>query len=256
MSAKPTKYVCKSCHAEQELMFRPKDGKVYCPECVALMEEEAVVAVVVSPRFLEARDKVEAKIKERSLADDAVVYQRKVLSHLLECGEYFKEDFVDEVNKPSELSKFLGLSKRPTEADKVCVDNALTAVGYAFPATLPRGEKFTFEVPYIMEAAGWAFMNGPTDTFNTRFTALADAVAANSMYLICAKQAANKIGHMVVITTDGNKTAYLTDAQKQPNNYSVYMYVGWRYGAAPASRPKPYRKINLATGRFDGSWVS
>lgn len=256
MSAKPLKYTCPICESKQEIMFRPKDGKVYCAECAAVMKEEAEAEVVLSPRFLEARVKVEARIKEKSLAEAAVVYQRKVLSHLLECGEFFKEDFVDEVNKPSELNKFLGVTKRPTDADKVCVDNALTAVGYAFPATLPRGEKFTFEVPCIMETAGWTFMNGPGDIFKTKFTALADAVEANTMYLICAKQVSNKIGHMVVITTAGDKTAYLTDAQKQPNNYGVYMYVGWRYGAVPASRPKPYRKINLATGRFDGDWVS
>lgn len=102
-----------------------------------------------------------------------------------------------------------------------------------------------------MQSAGWTSMNGAQDTFRSWFTVLATKVAPSSMYLVCAKQDANEIAHMIVVTTsDSVDDAFVTDAQKQSNNYGVYRYVAWRYGAAPTARPTPYRKVDLKTGQF------
>ncbi|MBC7781475.1 MAG: hypothetical protein H7125_15375 [Proteobacteria bacterium] len=104
-----------------------------------------------------------------------------------------------------------------------------------------------------MQSAGWTSMNVAQDTFRSWFTVLATKVAPSSMYLVCAKQDANEIAHMIVVTTsDSVDDAFVTDAQKQSNNYGVYRYVAWRYGAAdavPEGRPEDraiHRAVDLA----------
>jgi hypothetical protein len=102
-----------------------------------------------------------------------------------------------------------------------------------------------------MEKAGWDAMNNSTDTFASDFTKLDERVEGGKLYLICAKRPSSDIGHMVVLTTNDDAShAYITDAQKQPINYGLYKFVGWLYGDAPMSRPRPYREVDLSTGKF------
>lgn len=185
-------------------------------------------------------------------------YQKSVIEDVTSRAFFFKKDFIDEMNRPIELAKFIGKSLRSTHNDKTCVDNALKAVSFAFPKHLPKGEKFTFEVPYIMKLAGREFMNKDDDIFKSKFTTLADKVSAGKMYLVCTKMSSNEIGHMILLTVNSNNEAFVTDTQKQPNNYCVYEYVAWKSNKTVTTIPVPYRFIDLSTGRFskDKPWVN
>jgi hypothetical protein len=182
-------------------------------------------------------------------------YQRKVVESLNAAPWYFRQDFIDEMSKDQEFKKFTGQVDRPKDPGKVCVDNALAASNYAFPDWYPKGEKFTFELPYLLSQTGFKSINDDSDIFKSSFTTLANKLQAGQMYLIVAKKLDEKIGHMVILTTDTTSNAFLTDKQKLAFNYGLYNYIGWHYGVAPSTRPRPFKQINLLTGTLaQGSW--
>jgi hypothetical protein len=219
-----------------------------CPECNQRM---ASAEPPVDPTFAEAVKKVRTKLADKWEAS----YQQKVCDNLERGAWFFRADFIDEMSKPTELAKFVDPTKRPLDPGKVCVDNALAAVAYAFPIWYPKGEKFTFELPYLLQETGFASMNDATDVFKTSFKALAGKVANGQMVLVVAKKESEKIGHMVVITTDGQGNAFLTDAQKLAFDYGLYNHIAWRYGAAPVAPPRPCKPVTLSTGKLSGSWT-
>jgi hypothetical protein len=184
-------------------------------------------------------------------------FQKSVIGDVTTRPYFFKQDFISEMNRPIELAKFTGKSVRSSHKDKICVDNALKAVSFAFPKDYPKGEKFTFEVPYIMKLAGWEFMNKDDDIFKSKFTTLEAKVSPNKVYLVCTKLSSNEIGHMIVLTVNSKKEAFVTDAQKQPNNYGIYEFIAWKSKQDVTTIPFPYRPIDLSTGQFpkDKTWV-
>jgi hypothetical protein len=177
-------------------------------------------------------------------------YQKAVVEDVSTRPYFFKQDFISEMRREIELAKFTSKTKRPDSKDKICVDNALRAVKYGFPSDYPKGEKFTFEVPYIMKRADWVFINKDDDIFKSKFTMLEKKVSPNKVYLVCTKMPSNEIGHMIVLTVNSESEAFVSDAQKQPNNYSLYEYVAWKAKQNLSNIPVPYRPIDLSIGKF------
>src|SRR5262245_38396834 len=71
-------------------------------------------------------------------------------------------------------------------AGDVCVDNAMNNAGTELPDGCPVGEKFTFEIPYIMQTAGWTHMafchNAPILT--KEFAEFRKSVQSKRQYLV------------------------------------------------------------------------
>jgi hypothetical protein len=145
----------------------------------------------------------------------------------------------------------------------VCVDNALKAVGMALPAGCPPGEKYTFEVPYIMQNAGWTYMDyssrvpmlqAPMSEFLER----AQTEPAARVYLVVRSEHAGAAeSHMIVVyaTAAGrNQEAWIHDAQKLTNNYANGYCEVWMSPSGAETKKSPYCSFDLDTARM-GDWV-
>ncbi len=222
------------------------DTLAWCPRCGKKASPYKPPAL-----FTNAVKEIEILLNNppRTISMTHKTHARSVMQYLSRCDQYFKDDFLDEIKKPTELPKFVGLSTRPNGLSVVCVDNALTSAGTPRPATCPAGEKFTFELPYLMNACGWTLVNHlniHTQLLKTM------SVHPNSIYLVDVKAPGNPISHMVIITTGANPTAdcWITDKQKLNTDYSNATYLAWRSNnAAPSPPPKPYRAFDLSQGK-------
>ncbi len=214
-----------------------------CSECGRLMVSAAQPQ---NPNFSEQVKHVNLAMGKKYKNS----YQKAVIDDVGTRPYFFKQDFINEMKRGIEFDRFIGKTKRPDSKDKDCVDNALKAAKYAFPGNHPKGEKYTFEVPYIMKRADWDFINKDNDIFKSNFKMLENKVSPNSVYLVLTKKSFNEIGHMIVLAVKSKNEAFVCDAQKQPTDYSLYEYVAWKSKQELTSIPVPYRPIDLSTGKF------
>jgi hypothetical protein len=190
-------------------------------------------------------------------------YIEKVLQ-FLDLNHKFRADFIEEMGKQVDFTKFVRNSGhvRATSERDICVDNALRAVGANLPQGCPAGEKYTFEVPCIMEACGWTYMDysrnrpmlqAPFSTFLGR----AQQETGGRVYLVVrSEHAGASESHMIVVyaTAQGaTQQAWIHDVQKQPNNYAEGYCEVWMSLTAAATPRKPYCTLDLRTGKI-GAW--
>jgi len=92
----------------------------------------------------------------RGGADDPYnTYRGQVLEHLKKLTklQFLKQDFLADMQNKTDVDKWLGHIDRSTKPTAMCVYNALCNVQKNQLDPSPRGEKFTWEVDYILRTA-------------------------------------------------------------------------------------------------------
>lgn len=182
-----------------------------------------------------------------------------VLTYLLSAeGRKFQADFETEMAKDIDIRKFCGAIGRSGKAGDVCVDNALAAAGVQLPPGCPAGEKYSFEVPYMMQAIGWPYLGtcAKRGLLETRLSSVRGYLRSNPQptkrqyLLVWTQNKGSSESHMVqLVVAAQNKGAWLHDPQKQPNNYTEGYCEAWSNPLAYAGKVKgPYCSFNLDTG--------
>lgn len=224
-----------------------------CPTCGLKM--------VNNPQLLKLREadpfpRLANKVRDACATQSAEhKYMRAVVGYLESAeGKKFQSDFNVEMNKDTDFGKFTKNDPARSEAaGDICVDNAMTNAGCDLPAGCPWGEKFTFEVPYIMQQIGWvhmAFCKGAV-LLNAEFSAFRKAVKANRQYLVqWTQNKGQSESHMICITLDGSGSAVIYDPQEQPNNYSMGYCEAWENPKPGGAALTPNCTLDLKTGKI------
>lgn len=215
-----------------------QDHAKKCSECEKPLSAtwEAAAEETVEQRFVALLTKVKAKFDKKNKHHAGWVLP--MLDHLSNSAEYFKADFVSELYKASEseglnainLAKLADPEKRAAEFSTSCVDQALDKLKtqVELPAEYPKGEKFDFELPFLLKSK-WSFLNtGANPPFTKTVKDLLRAAKAGESYLVIYRMTdAAKIGHAVFITVSSKGTPFLYDAQKNTGKLGNCKYVGW-----------------------------
>jgi hypothetical protein len=239
--------------------------KPRCGVCAQLLtiDREKDVAEKTGPNT--PYDKTKRRVLEAiDAGSDLGKYCAKVLA-FLDTHHKFRHDFITELDKPIDLGKFTknsGETKRATDNKSSCTDFAFEYVGVALPPGCPKGEKFSFETPYIMETAGWTYLdycrnrpllNAPFSMF--RVNAAKEAVWRKYL-VVWALEAGKTESHMFAVIVEPNgKAAWLYDPQQQAANYTKGFCEVWMNPEAGGSKPDDsYCALDLGTGE-KGEWV-
>jgi hypothetical protein len=182
-------------------------------------------------------------------------YQKKVIEFLKTTAfTAFQADFIDEMQKPTELGKFTkNVPARATSKYTVCFDNAMAEAGFALPEGCPVGEKFNFEIPFIMSTMEWKHMDFckalPT-VFTKKFLDFLGEVQGGYSYMLATQpNASSPIGHMIFIYVDDDKSeGWLHDPQMLKMPYKDHVCEAWESPYATGGKQKPGCTVNLQTG--------
>lgn len=79
-------------------------------------------------------------------------YRSKVLDHLRTATQlqFLKQDFLADMQNESDVEKWLGYTPRSQAPTVMCVYNALCEVKKSHLDPSPKGEKFTWEIDYLL----------------------------------------------------------------------------------------------------------
>lgn len=253
--------VCKK-KGEQQTLTLDSSKNPRCSQCAQLLtnvvKTDVKVAAVPGTPYEKAKKRVLDARGNTPLGN----YVANVVK-FLDVNHKFRNDFIEEMDKDVDFTKFVKNASpaRATSARDICVDNALRAVGANLPVGCPEGEKYTFEVPYIMQAAGWTYLDysqnrpmlqAPISTFRGRAR---QETGARVYLLVRSEQAGATESHMVVVyvTAQGpSQEAWIHDVQEQNNSYASGFCEVWMMASAAAPR-RPFCSLDLQTGAI-GTW--
>ncbi len=170
-------------------------------------------------------------------------YRAKVLEKLGAMGSAaMQADCISDVSKAADLEKFLGTKVRLTGRGVCCVDQAITLAGLGdnIGTAFPTGEKFTWELPHLMEN----LLRCPRyKTGNLAAYSTWESQATRSKKFMVAFFTANslaRIGHMMLVTHDSDGTMHFKDSQdlasgwNPAGNYVLAWEVPGSNGVVPA----------------------
>ncbi len=249
-------FECKKCK-DGETHVRPVDittikpGRpVLCPDCRKPMKKTSAALANVAP--LTFTDLVK-KVTEAM----AFGFKGSYCAAVIDCltkdthGQKYQPDFTLEMRKDTEVRKFIGTDKRAAIADKICFDNAMRNAGFEAPPGFPEGEKFDFEIPYIMKHAKWVYVDifHGKPLFTVKFTDFLAKVKVGHQYMVSTRQNTNSmIGHMLCITIEGSG-GWIYDPQKQPINYTDWFCEAWESPEAGGKSLDPKCTLDLRNGK-------
>jgi hypothetical protein len=218
--------------------------------------------------FIAARNSVEAKFLENRSTENTKSYCRGVMDSFMSeprrsgyvdgYAVAFKDQFIQAMKKETSLNGFVSCL-RPRDAQKQCVDNALTASQSRLSVGHPQGEKEEWEMPYILHCANWqlASTSGYTWMAMSGFlTQVCNRANLRTQYVLVARPPGNTNSHAILLTVDGSsrqKSFWITDRQKAANDYSTQECIAWSRPTLLdniAGIPLPKKEINLT-----GAWV-
>jgi hypothetical protein len=185
-------------------------------------------------------------------------YQKKVIDYLNSSAATFKSDFVTEMKKDEDFKKFTGQKERENTRTTNCFDNAIDFAGSALPLGCPVGEKFDFEIPYIMNTIQWTYLTPSRGGFfsSTFAEFLAKAKTGYSYLLATRPTATSTIGHMITVYMDPEEgRPWLYDPQKQGLTYETCVCEAWESPAEAGSTMRPGCWLNATTGKRDREWL-
>src|SRR5262249_17010965 len=86
-------------------------------------------------------------------------YQKQAIDYLVTNNlAGLKTDFLEEMSKEEDYKKFVGQKPRANTDQTNCFDNAfVNYAGGELPDGCPAGEKYEFEMPYLMSTINWPF---------------------------------------------------------------------------------------------------
>lgn len=252
----------RACKAYGGPEFNVEQDDIKPPRCGQCLLPLTVVRSTLAPvqQSQTPLQKTFAKVQQtRAQNTPQGRYVDAVLAYLQsEGGRKFRADFETEMAKDIDVRKFCGVTGRSGKAGDVCVDNALTAAGVALPAGCPAGEKYSFEVPYMMQAINWPYLAtcAKRGLLETRLASVRGYLRSNPQptkrqyLLVWTQNKGSSESHMVqLVVAAQNKGAWLHDPQKQPNNYTVGYCEAWSNPVAYTGKVKgPYCSFNLDTG--------
>lgn len=239
-------YKCGKCQKTKEQKWQKPVPKC----CGGFMEEVTGGIAPVVVTF----DSLAKKVADELGANYNGSYCKSVIDFLKTNADAqkFKGDFESEMRKGTELKKFAGKSPRANIADKICFDNALRNAGFEPPPGFTWGEKFDFEIPYIMDYGEWTYMavfqgNQP---FSVKFPDFLATVQAGYQYMVATRQtSAASIGHMICITINADgESGWIYDPQKQPMKYTDWVCEAWESSATGGKSLDPKCTLDVATG--------
>jgi hypothetical protein len=251
-------YECKKCkdgksHVHAIDITDLKPGKpVLCPTCAKPMKKTSAAMADLAPAtFADMVKKVSGAM--------GFGYKGSYCAAVIDCltndthGQKFQPDFTLEMRKDTEVRKFIGADKRAAIADKICFDNAMGNAGFAAPPGFPKGEKFDFEIPYILKHAEWLYMDvfHGKPLFTVKFTEFLAKVKAGHQYMVSTRQNTNsQIGHMLCITIDGSgANGWIYDPQRQPMNYVGWFCEAWESPETGGESLDPKCTLDLRSGK-------
>ena len=251
-------YECKKCE-DGKSHIRPiditaiKPGKpVLCVECSKPMKKASAAMANIAPVTFPDMVKKVADAK-------GISFKGSYCAAVIDCltkdvhGQKFQSDFISEIRKDTELRKFIGTDKRAVIADKICFDNAMNNARFEAPPGFPAGEKFDFEIPYILQHAAWPYMaifHGKP-LFSVKFPDFLATVQAGHQYMVATRQKSDSpIGHMICITIDGNgANGWIYDPQKQPIKYVDWVCEAWESPEVGGASLEPKCTLDLRNGK-------
>ena len=223
-----------------------------CPSCqTKMVNNPSLMVEREADPFKGLADRVRRECATQSPSHQ---YVRAVVDFLdSDDGKKFQGDFNAEMKKEIDFGKFTKNNPARSElAGDVCVDNAMNNAGTELPDGCPVGEKFTFEIPYIMQTAGWTHMafchNAPILT--KEFAEFRKSVQSKRQYLVVWTQNKGQSeSHMICITVDGSRSAMIHDPQEQPNNYAGGFCEAWESPSPGGAALNPRCSLDLKTGK-------
>jgi hypothetical protein len=179
-------------------------------------------------------------------------YCQAVMNSLLTYGAPLKATFVADMKQNAFLEVFVKAS-RADDPQKRCLDDALAAAGARKSPGHPVGEKFDWEIPYIMDFAQWQIAFGTGVAWGD-LSAFLGRCADGKQYLVMTRLKGKADGHTILITKVAG-TLWISDKQRQNYTYNICDCIAWLRPGTVASTavPKPKRKVTEA-GKFDGDW--
>jgi hypothetical protein len=229
-----------------------------CKHCKLHMKGPLAPGPVVVARPFDydaAVAKVRAKLAGNA-SQPTKDYCEAVMTSLLKYADSLKAAFVEDMKHDAHLAVFVSPS-RANDDQKKCVDNAVTEAKAPKAAGHPVGEKFDWEIPYIMNVAGWQIASGPEVAWVDMSEVLQTIAKGTNgtQYLVSAKFKAKADGHTILVTRI-DKTLWVSDRQKQLYDYRTCDCIAWSRPGTVAAKdvPGPKRKITTEA-KLDGNWM-
>ena len=221
--AKPPTYTCQSTTCRWPGSGTPHSK---CPFCQQAVQGPQPIAAAT---FASTRDQVVSKLDSINAFRDTKFYCNAVMESLENITSGLRETFIANMQNPQYLTTFV-TNPRANDAQKRCVDNALSRGSGVQSRGYPMGEKFEWEMPYIMTTAGWLLFTGNTYAFEDMPTVLgrcADALGG-TQFMFLAMPRGKTDGHAILITKFSN-ALWVTDPQRAPNQYNLnHNCIAWR----------------------------
>jgi hypothetical protein len=129
----------------------------------------------------------------------------------------------------------------------------MAEAGFNLPEGCPEGEKFNFEIPFIMSTMEWKhmdFCNGLPTVFTKTFKDFLGAVQGGYSYMLATQATATSpIGHMIFIYVDEDESeGWLHDPQMLKLPYKDHVCEAWESPYPAGGKQKPGCTVNLTTG--------
>jgi hypothetical protein len=184
-------------------------------------------------------------------------YQKKVIDYLSQSNlTGYKDDFVAEMKKPEDFGKFVGTKARENTDTTNCFDNSFVwYAGAELPPLCPIGEKFDFEIPYLLSTFGWKYLGNGTKCYAMQVSKLLTTVREGYSYLVMTREnAAYTIGHTITLYVPSKGVIWLHDPQMIEPPSTTSVWEAWESGKQLGSTQKPGCYMNVKTGKREGEW--
>jgi hypothetical protein len=183
-------------------------------------------------------------------------YCEAVMTYLQANATALKDTFVEDIKKDAYVDVFVN-ANRANDVQKRCVDDALKRASAPMAVGHPTGEKFDWEIPYIMSVAGWDRLAAGAGKYWMSMVDFLGQCQPGQQYLLASRPRGSADGHTILITNSGG-TLWVSDVQEQGYNYGQCDCIAWKRPAAADGKafavPLPKRQVTTA-GAFSGSWV-
>jgi hypothetical protein len=203
--------------------------------------------------YYAAVDKVNTKLDgTNNITQATKTYCRAVMAYLPTHAAPLKASFVTDMKQDADLNVFVN-ANRANDVQKRCVDDALNRARALKSPGHPVGEKYDWEIPYIMSFAQWPIASGGAVAWVDLSTFLGRC-AAGTQYVVMTRLRGQPHGHTILITKIG-ETLWISDKQEQNYDYSKCECIAWSRPGTVTSGDVPKPKIEITeAGKFDGDW--
>jgi hypothetical protein len=245
-------WVCKDEKCEYATKPIELPGIKPCPKCKKQMKKTE------APKQVVTFEGLAGKVKEALPNTYNASFQKQIIDYLTQKNlAGYKADFVAEMKKPEDFSKFVGKKARENTSTTDCFDNAFVRyAGAELPALCPVGEKYDFEIPYLMHTFGWKYLGNAVQCFTMKFTAMLKVVRPGYSYLVATRvNTSSTIGHTIILYGASKDQVWLHDLQMVTPSYDSNVCEAWESPEAMGGLQKPGCYLSLKTGKSTGDWV-